>query len=87
MKPAMISAAHHLRPGLDTVLRRIRYDGQLLLERRLWLFLLGDAFFLFAGLLEAIESMNQTSVWLNKLYPQVVVMPMHPGWPSLRQNQ
>ncbi len=54
---------------------RGRYAFQLLLDRRLWLYLIGDALFLFIGLLEAIEVMGGAD-WLDQLYPRTVVMPM-----------
>ncbi len=54
---------------------RTRYAFQLLLEQRLWLYLVGDAFFLFMGLLEAIDAMGGDD-WIARLYPRVVVMPM-----------
>ena len=55
--------------------KRAGYAFQLLLDRRLWLYLAGNAFFLFAGLLEAIDSMGGGD-WLDRLYPRIVVMPM-----------
>ncbi len=55
--------------------KRTGYAFQLLLDRRLWLYLLGDAFFLFVGLLEAIENMGGAD-FLDRIYPLVVVMPM-----------
>ncbi len=54
---------------------RGRYAFQLLLDRRLWLYLIGDALFLFIGLLEAIEVMGGAD-WPDQLYPRTVVMPM-----------
>ncbi|MEM7586429.1 MAG: hypothetical protein AAF560_23775 [Acidobacteriota bacterium] len=55
--------------------RQIRYALQLLLDRRWTLYLIGDSFFLFAGLLEAIGDMGGSD-WLARLYPRIVVMPM-----------
>ncbi len=60
---------------LTAVSKQAVYTCQLLLDRRLWLYLAGDAFFLFAGLLEAIESMGKQDL-LEQIYPWVVVMPM-----------
>ena len=60
---------------LYAALKQAYYAFQLLLDRRLWLYLLGDAFFLFVGLLEAIDSMGGGD-WLNRIYPRIVVMPM-----------
>ncbi len=61
--------------GLQTLWRRTRYAFQLLLERRWTLYLVGDAFFLFAGLLEAIDAMGGSD-WIDRIYPRIVVMPM-----------
>ncbi len=55
--------------------RQIRYAFVLLLERRWTLYLIGDGFFLFAGLLEAIDAMGGSD-WLDRLYPRIIVMPM-----------
>ncbi len=60
---------------LFAVSKQTGYAFQLLLERRLWFYLIGDAFFLFIGLLEAIEVMGDAD-WLDQLYPRTVVMPM-----------
>ncbi len=74
----MISAQAQSAPlshRLRTASKRAGYGFQLLLDRRLWLYLAGDAFFLFIGLLEAIDSMGGAD-WLDRLYPRIVVMPM-----------
>ncbi len=74
----MISTRAHLAPlshRLYTASKRTGYAFQLLLERRLWLYLIGDAFLLFAGLLEAIDAMRFEDL-LDRLYPRIVVMPM-----------
>ena len=55
--------------------RRAVYAFRLLLDRRLWYYVAGDAFFLFVGLLEAIEAMGGSD-WLERLYPRLVVVPM-----------
>lgn len=60
---------------LFALLRRAGYAFQLLLDRRLWYYVAGDAFFLFVGLLEAIDAMGGGD-WLDRLYPRIVVMPM-----------
>ena len=60
---------------LTIVWRRTRYAFQLLLEQRLWMYLVGDAFFLFIGLLEAIDAMGGGD-WMDRIYPRVIVMPM-----------
>ncbi len=70
----MISATAHAE-RVYTGSKRAGYAFRLLLDRRLWLYLAGDAFFLFAGLLEAIDSMGGGD-WLDRLYPRIVVMPM-----------
>lgn len=63
-------------PGkLRLVGRRARYAFQLLLEQRLWLYLIGDFFFLFIGLLEAIDAMGGGD-WMDRIYPRVIIMPM-----------
>ncbi len=65
-----------LLPGkLRLVGRRARYAFQLLLEQRLWLYLIGDSFFLFIGLLEAIDAMGGGD-WMDRIYPRVIIMPM-----------
>ena len=64
-----------MRQARHTLWRRTRYAFQLLLEQRLWLYLAGDAFFLFVGLLEAIDAMGGGD-WMDRLYPRIVVMPM-----------
>lgn len=55
--------------------KRAGYAFQLMLDRRLWLYLAGDAFFLVAGLFEAIDSMGSGEL-LDQLYPRIVVAPM-----------
>ena len=70
----MISAMAHVE-RVYTGAKRGGYALRLLLDRRLWLYLAGDAFFLFAGLLEAIDSMGGGD-WLDRIYPRIVVMPM-----------
>ncbi len=74
----MISTSTRTAPWSDRLYafsKRTGYGFQLLLDRRLWLFLAGDAFFLFIGLLEAIEVLGDAD-WLDRLYPRTVVMPM-----------
>ena len=60
---------------LFAVVKRAGYGFHLLLERRVWLYLAGDAYFLFAGLLTAIDSMGSEEL-LNQIYPRIVVAPM-----------
>ncbi len=55
--------------------KRAGYAFQLLLDRRLWLYLAGDAYFIFVGLLVAIDSMGRDDL-LDELYPRIVVAPM-----------
>ena len=74
----MIAAGAQTAPPLDrlfAVVKRAGYGFHLLLERRVWLYLAGDAYFLFAGLLTAIEQVGRESL-LDQLYPRVVVAPM-----------
>ncbi len=55
--------------------KRAGYAFQLLLDRRLWMYLAGDAYFIFVGLLVAIDSMGSGEL-LDQLYPRIVVAPM-----------
>ena len=74
----MISAEAQTAPlshRAQTASKRAVYGFQLLLDRRLWLYLAGDVFFLFIGVLEAIDAMGGSD-WLDRLYPRMVVMPM-----------
>ena len=59
---------------IRTILSQVAYSFDLLLERRLWLYVIGDFFLLFLGVLQAIGSMKGDD-WLEKLYPQLVIMP------------
>ncbi len=60
---------------LYAVWKRAAYASQLLLDRRVWLYLVGDAYFIFAGLLVAIDEMGRSGL-LEGLYPRIVVAPM-----------
>ncbi len=60
--------------AIQTTWRRVGYTFDLLLERRWWLYLIGDVFLLFFALMEAISSMQGTE-WLEKLYPRLIVVP------------
>ncbi len=74
----MIATGAQTVPPLDrlfAVVKRAGYGFHLLLERRFWLYLAGDAYFLFAGLLTAIDSMGREEL-LDQLYPRIVVAPM-----------
>ena len=74
----MIATGTQKAPPLDRLfagVKRAGYGFHLLLERRIWLYLAGDAYFLFAGLLTAIDSMGREDL-LDQLYPKVVVAPM-----------
>ncbi len=55
--------------------KRVVYATQLLLDRRIWLYLAGDAYFLFAGLLVAIDAMGRRGL-LDEIYPRIVVAPL-----------
>ena len=77
----MRQLANHLPAGLSrlvaptqTLFRQVAYSVDLLLERRWWLYLIGDVFLLFFSMLEAIGSMSGSD-WLEKLYPRVIVLP------------
>lgn len=50
------------------------YTLELLLERRWWLYLIGDVFLLFYGMLLAIGAMSGSD-WLAKLYPHLIIAP------------
>ena len=60
--------------SLHTRARRAGYAVQLLLERRVWMYLIGDAFFLFFGFLGAIDSSTGHDL-IEKIYGRVVLMP------------
>ncbi len=74
----MISAEAQAVPTshrLYAAWKRVAYACQLLLDRRVWLYLAGDFYFIFAGLLVAIDSMGRGEL-LDQIYPRVVVAPM-----------
>ncbi len=71
------TAKLRVAPWLDAALvlaRRTGYNLALLLERRLWIYLAGDAMFLFLGMVQAIEATNGSDL-VSRLYPHVVVLP------------
>lgn len=72
-KVALPAAPWLARPRL--IARRAGYAFHLLLEQRLWLYLVGDAFFLFIGVLEAIDAMGGGD-WMDRIYPRVIILPM-----------
>lgn len=60
-----------MRNTLAVMARRARYSAELLLEKRLWLFLLVDSILVFRGLLESMIAGGRT----HEIYVQSVLFP------------